>query len=375
MHTFEIKLQISHSIYHDLLGIPAMQKVKTIYRSNYYQKKGILQIELHHHSYTDRRTGLQGNSYYLVLQINANVLLGSDRVFALKLNQFSRQQICNALRHRLYEINEFRKIRLDKLDQKIWITERVDLARDLNVTDPELTSLLCNLGMPYGYHNMQRVPINKPWEILYGESCYFGSKSRRLNFYVKQKALINTKRKCDVDMTDLEHIFRIEIQVLKPGVIYAGRRTATKRSIGLYLDEDYVNNYFLSELEMAFGKERYVSHSIAIKLIDECSESLKEKKKMKEVINLIHKMHGLYELGKALKEGDPALVSKFGNYYTFKRRHLKKIRQLGINPATIPDTYGISELPSLYDLLNAEILCEKDQQMLLGVDTGRIKIG
>lgn len=362
MHTFEIKIKISEYIYCDLRGIPAMKEINAnLCRSNYYQKKGILQIELRIHSYTNDKTGIQGYQYYLVLQINASVLVGSGVVYALKLCQFSKEQIINSLQQRLYEINEFRRIKLDKVHKNLWITERVDLAMDLVVENPELIALLCNLGIPYGYRNMKRIPINKSLEALYHESCCFGSKSRRLNFYNKKAAVINTGRKSDVDISELDYIFRLEYQILKQGVIYTGRKTVTKRSIELYMNEEFVNDYMLSEIEVAFGRERYVNRSTAMKLIDECMETPEEKSKMIATIDLIHKMNGLYEVELALKNGESSMINQLGSYDTFKQKRLRKIRQLGINPATIPDLYGIDELPSLYDMLKEEIRCQKVQ--------------
>ena len=73
---------------------------------------------------------------------------------------------------------------------------------------------------------------------------------------------------------------------------------------------------------------------------------------MLSIIDMIHKLKGLYELEKAIADPKVYTPLQYGNIRTFKERWLKKFKQLGIQPIVIPDNIGIDEVPSIYELLN-----------------------
>ena len=66
---------------------------------------------------------------------------------------------------------------------------------------------------------------------------------------------------------------------------------------------------------------------------------------------MIHRYGGLYELEKAIADVNTFTPTEYGNLRQFREKWLRKIRLLGINPVTIPDHFGVTELPSIYTLL------------------------
>lgn len=346
IHTIELQLQIDFLMYKQLSNeIPKMRQIhygKAV--STCYTDKGIRQIEL-------KRVDKGSLRYYIILRLNMNIIMGNNAVFVLDLKYYTEEQIIFNLQQRLHEIPSFCNVDLDTIDICKWKVIRADLAKDVCVRNPELYTLLTNLGVPYGNRRLKRTAINKPPDILFYESCYFKSKSKHINIYNKMAAQINKGQVSYKVIPDIKYLFRIEIQILKSGIKYNSSKQKDERSIRSYLNDEIVTNYLLSELKCLFGPEKYVTYSLAVQLINQSDETDMEKRKMIHTIELIHQMNGLYNLEKALTDNNSDLAKELGNLKTFKEKRLAKIRNLGINPVVIPDEYGYEELPGLCELI------------------------
>lgn len=350
MHTFETICRIGGMQYrylHD--NLPSLAKVSQyVERTNYYSAKGITQIELKVYEYPD--SGIMRHEYYLVLRCNPSVIMGDSKILLVDLEKYSSSQIMERLQKRLYEINEFRYIRLDKLPLAVFLARTVHIAVDIQHDFPQLIMWLCNLSFPYSYHRMERTKINKPVETLYSESCYFGNKSRRVNIYHKMAAMVNTGRKIETEEFDtVSHTVRLEIQLEKSGI--CNMNLSTKRSLEPFLDRDFCHAYIEKEMKAIFGTEKYVSRSKAESLINNSTFKPYDKAVMLSIMDMIQRFKGLYELEKEVADVNIYTPRQYGSIRTFKEHWLKKFKQLGISPVTIPDILGIDEVPSIHDLL------------------------
>lgn len=325
------------------------------WRSNVYNRKGIDQVELHISFITCKTGKMTIKKYFILLRCNANQLLGNNKYCITNLNTYTPDMIIKALNNRLIEMKELRNISINTANIREWLTDRADLAIDVKSPFPSIHIWLCNHGVPYRYESMKRKKINKTKEVLYKESCCFENGSKEINIYDKEVALIN---KSDVDhrqVNKMKGVIRVEFQIKRQGIKNNAKGLQSKRSIAPYLDKNYVYGFISHKIEGIFGKEKYVNTSTAIKIIDNSTFSNDEKVKMKETLYLIHQKGGLYELEESLYHNDQILEQKIGSLNTFKRTRLKNIRSLGINPVTIPDDFGITELPSLLELIYKKI--------------------
>lgn len=356
MHTFEIKCSISSSMFQYLLNLPCLVKVSNrVYRTNYYLKKGITQIEIRVYRYTSKITGDTVENYYLLLRCNAGMIMGEDPVLALDMNNYTKDEIIERLQKRIYEINELRFLNIHKCDMVCWKADRVDIAKDIMCIDinPTLEILMCNLSFPYNHYNMKPIKIKKDKYQFMTESCYFRNKSRTINFYIKLAERNNNNKIIDDDTLDkIENMIRIEIQINRKGIYNLNRNKQDKRSLENFLDNNFCYSYLEKEILSIFGAEKYVNMSTAKKLIDQSTYSTYDKNVLLSIIQMIHKYNGLYELEKAIADVNTFTPTEYGNLRKFRNKWLQKIRLLGINPVTIPDRFGTTELPSLYELLN-----------------------
>ena len=353
MHTFELICNISPVAYEYLHNnLPSLTKVSSrVERTNFYAGKGIMQIELKTFAYP--KLGEMMNKYYVVLRCNPSIIMGDSKILLVDLEKYTADEIVKRLMKRIYQINEFRYIKLDKMPFTLFRTSRADIAEDILNDFPQLVIWLCNMSFPYGYRNMERKEIKKPIEQLYIESCCFSNKSRAIIIYHKLIALINAGK--DVPTEEMERIkstVRAEAHIEKRGIY--NMRLPTKRAIKPFLEKDFCHDYLEKELKNIFGVQKYVSRSKAVELINNSSYKPYDKAVMLSIMDMIQQFKGLYELEKAIAAPKIHTPIQYGNLRTFKEKWLKKFKQLGIQPVVIPDIMGIDELPSIPELLNTE---------------------
>lgn len=367
MHTFEISCNISPVSYqylHD--NLPLLKKVSDyVERTNYYSAKGIMQIELKTYEYAKR--GVMMKRYYLVLRCNPSIIVGDSKILLIDLEKYSSNEILERLMKRIYEINEFRYIRLDKQPLALFLTNRADVAEDILVDFPQLVVWLCNMSFPYGYRRMKRKVIRKETDSLYIESCCFYNHSRAFNIYHKWIALVNIGKEIPTEEQEqIQHTVRMETQLEKQGVY--NMKLPTKRSIQPFLEKDFCHEYLKKEILSIFGIQKYVSRSKAVEIINNSQYKPYDKAVMLSIVDMIQQFKGLYELEKAIADNKIHTPPQYGNLRSFKERWLRKFKQLGIQPVVIPDSVGIDEVPSIYQLLSnesEELLCTKKQEVQL----------
>ena len=316
-----------------------------------------MKIELRVYKYISKKTGKKIESYYLLLRCNAGMIMGENPTLALDLTKYTKEEIIERLQKRIYEINEFRFLNIHKCDMVCWKADRVDITKDIinaNI-NPTIAIIMCNLSFPYGHCKMKPVKINKSKSQLMVESCYFRSKSRTVNIYFKLVEINNNEKIIDEDTLDkIKNMIRVEIQLSKKAIYNLNRSKQDKRSLENFLDGDVWYSYLEKEILSIFGAEKYVNTATAKQMIEQSTYSTYDKKVLLSIIQMIHKYNGLYELEKAIADINTFTPTEYGNLQNFRRRWLQKIRDLGINPVTIPDTFGTTELPSLYQLLKQE---------------------
>ena len=350
MHTFEVNCNVCAAAYHYLHEhLPSLVQVSEfVERTNFYSGKGIMQIELRRYEYA--KYGMMIQRYYLVLRCNASIIMGDSKVFLVDLKKYTAAQILERLQKRLYEVNEFRYVRLDKLPISIFSTNRADIAKDIAVDFPQLVVWLANMSFPYGYRNMKRKAIHKKIDDLYIESCCFYNGSRSIIVYHKWVELINNhKRIMPEEEECLQHTVRVEVQFEKKGIY--NMKLPTKRSIRPFLEQSFCDTYVAREMKAIFGAEKFVSRSKAVELVSNSTFKPYDKQVMISIMAMIQRFKGLYELEKAIADVNIRTPPQYGNLRSFKERWLKKFQQLGIQPVTIPDVFEIDEIPGIYDFI------------------------
>lgn len=345
-HTFEVQIQVNKSTYSYLINnLPMISKLtNNTSRTNYYSKKGITQIELI--TYISNTNNYI--AYYLKLRCNTAIIMGDNDILLLNDNKYTVNEIIQGFYKRLYEINEFRYIKLHEYKLDSFKVIRADFAVDIITKYKCAYIYLCNLSMPYKYRNMERPNIPKKDYVLYVESCYLTNKSRTLNIYSKSSAIVNKGLSVPSELEDLVFdTLRIEIQVKKNGIKSLNKRLSRKLNLNDIFSSDFCNSYLETELKQLFSIQDYVSYSEANRIISSSSYSIRKKKVLLSIIRAIQNLKGISNLEKAIING----ATPYGNLRSF-RRSLSEIEKLGIQPVVIPDNFGLSRLQSVTNILN-----------------------
>ena len=333
MHTFEISCRIFNVTYHYLHdNLPSLVRVSQyIERTNFYAGKGLLQIELREFPYV--KYGISMSAYYLLIRCNLSAIMGESKLLLLNMEEYSADQILEQLQHR---------------------ANRVDLAIDVAVNRPDAIAWLANMSFPYRHRNMTRKPMPKSRDISDFESCYFGSKSRTINAYVKWAEIVNNGRVVPPEEEIiLKSTFRVEVQISKKGIY--NLRLPTGREIRPFLDENFCHEYIEKETKSIFGTAPYVSRKKALEAIQHSPYKPFDRAVMESIIDTIPRYGGLYELEKAIDDESIITPLQYGNLRTFKTKWLGKFKAIGIQPVAIPDNFGVEKILSIYELLKGEV--------------------
>lgn len=349
IHTFEICCWIPTRVYDYLnQNLPSLTQVsRYVKRTNYFSNKGIMQTELRTFEY--EKGGIILYRYYLILRCNLSIVMGGSRTLLLN-DEYSPDELLAGLQKRLYEINQFRYVQLDKLTTNIFQANRIDLAQDILTDNPELLIWLCNMSFPFNYRNMKQKVIHKPPEQLYHESCCFCNHSRGLNLYYKKSAMVNLGQGIRPEEQErIERLVRFEIQVEKRAVY--NMKLSTRRSLKPFLEYQFCSDYALKEAYSIFGATPYMSRTKALEAIQNSPYKPFDKAVMESIIDTIPRYGGLYELEGAIADESINTPLQYGNLRTFKTKWLGKFKAIGIQPVVIPDDFGIEKMPSIYELL------------------------
>ena len=353
IYTFETCCWVPVRVYDYLnQNLPSLTQVSCyVKRTNYFSNKGIMQTELRTFEY--EKCNVVMYRHYLILRCNLSIIMGGSRTLLLD-DEYSPDELLAGLQKRLHEINQFRYVQLDKLTTSIFQANRIDLAQDILTDNPELLIWLCNMSLPFNYRNMKRKVIHKPPEQLYHESCCFCNRSRGVNLYYKKSAMMNLGQEIRPEERErIERLVRFEIQVEKRAIY--NMKLSTRRSLKPFLEYQICSNYVLKEAYSIFGNAPYISREKALEVIQNSSYKLFDRAVMKSIIDTIPRYGGLYELEKAIADESINTPSQYGNLRTFKTKWLGKFKEIGIQPVTIPDSFCIEKMPSIYEILKGEV--------------------
>ncbi len=349
IHTFETCCWIPPRVYDYLnQNLPNLTQVsRYVQRTNYFSSKGIMQVELHIFEF--EKYGITMCQYYLILRCNLSIIMGGSRTLLLD-DEYSPDELLAGLQKRLYEINQFRYVQLDKLTTSIFQANRIDLAQDILTDNPELLVWLCNMSFPFNYRNMKRKVIHKPPEQLYHESCCFCNGSRGINLYYKKSAMVNMGHEIAPEERErIERLVRFEVQVEKRGIY--NMKLPTRRLLNPFLDHKFCSEYVKNVAYSIFGTAPYLSREKALEAIQSGQHKPYDRAVMESIIDMIPRYGGLYELEKAIDDESVNTPLQYGNLRTFKTKWLSKFKTIGIQPVAIPDDFSIDKFPSITTLL------------------------
>lgn len=346
LHTMQITVSLpDEKQYNDIakrLQLPVQRGKHT---NTYYSNQGFREITLIHQTY---RPGLIYRGIEIILNpkvmLHPNMIIQSTTADEIPL-------IADVFDEKLQLIFGGYRRYLPSFNQ--WICKRIDYCADV-IT--EHVSDYIRLFQRAKVPNRHFEAKNK----LQG-SAYAICGSMTLNFYNKQDELMKRRmNKKDTRITD-EHIhaaddmLRIEIQCERNKTNYMKQREGfSNKWIEHFLDPELAQATILNYYDKSIGSGDFYSLYEARKIINRAELRQNSKQSLLRTLELISQARRMDTARKQFMEG--VILEGNGHWQgsgeTFDR-NVKKLRLLGINPVTIPRSWGIHHLPNVRPLITA----------------------
>lgn len=224
---------------------------------------------------------------------------------------------------------------LPRLDY--WTINRIDYAVNINTPYVEEYIKLFQRGdKPTNFKELY-CSKSKTRKQLDG-SFYLFNDSVTINFYNKE----NERLSQNFNKDGAKDLLRLEVQCKKPKTnTIKAKHEFDSRHLEHYLSQEISYQQLEYYYNKTIGTGDYYKLSEAIRIVQESNYTPKTKKKFIEVLKLVNKCRSIW---KAREE------SKY-NKNCFNR-YLKQIRELGVNPVTIPARWRIDKLDSILAMKN-----------------------
>lgn len=213
-----------------------------------------------------------------------------------------------------------------------WTVKRIDYAIDIVTKYVEEYIILFQRGdKPKVFSELycNKSKVRKQRE----GSFYIFNKSVNVNFYNKE----NEQTKKGFNNYEIKNLLRLEVQCknLKVNSIKKKNRFKSNQLINYLSDEEskrQIYNYYGATI----GRGTYYKLSKAIELVNKSTYSNLFKKKLIKVLKLINKHRSIWK----------AREKKIYNEKSFNK-YLELLRNLDINPVTLPIRWNIEKLPNI----------------------------
>ena len=231
---------------------------------------------------------------------------------------------------------EIKKIHVSLPILDYWTVNRIDYA--ININTPyvkEYIKLFQRADKPKGFKELY-CSKSKKRKQLEG-SFYLFSESVVINFYNKE----SERLKQDFNADEAKNILRLEIQCkqLKINTLKVKNRFDSK-CLKNYINKDISFKQIEYYYNNTIGRGNYYKLSEAISMIEDSNYTKNTKNKLVEVLKAINKNRSVWKA----RENSKYSSSCFNRY-------LEKIKDLNINPVTIPCRWKIDNLKNIKSYL------------------------
>ena len=337
IHTLTITHRIlSHKVFDEIykgLEARAGKKPRKVqegcYSSQELKEEGFTYIQL-----TSKR--IDGRYKYNFMQmtiiLNPVKLIGRNKLEVIKMDHLE------AVKKIFTE--EVQKIHTSLPSLDYWITNRIDYARNINTPYVEEYIKLFQRGdKPRGFKELY-CDKAKTRKQQYG-SFYLFNNSVTINFYNKEDERLSQNFNKD----GAKDLLRLEIQCKKPKTnTLKEKNRFDSRHLEHYLSEQISHQQLEYYYNKTIGTGDYYKLSEAIRIVQQSNYTYKTKEKLIEVLRVVSRHRSIWKA----REKSQYNSSCFNRY-------LKQIRELGINPVTIPARWKINKLRNIisFDQLDA----------------------
>ncbi|WHY86317.1 hypothetical protein QNH39_27760 [Neobacillus novalis] len=231
------------------------------------------------------------------------------------------------------KLKEYRTMLLGEDEETEFILIRVDYRSDIRIDDPEERKFLFQL-----YKKLLNKVGRKQKDVRYDTTIYFQNKSVTVTIYDKQE-----HKGEDAEVFE-ENVLRLEVRLGNRHLNY-NKRKGIEKTLKSYFKKELWSAYMIENYCPIFFRGDYYKIFLADTIIKNSSLSERDYKRLREFLCdiSVHGMDGMIKLKKTNGKGE--VKQKYSN--EIRRKYLKQLESLGINPVLIPKSFGnCSHIPN-----------------------------
>lgn len=288
--------------------------------------------------------------YYLKAKVNPGVLIDQDYINPISSDEISTlikefDMLSRAVSEHMPRFSDYKINRIDyciNLDIK-------EIGKGLS--PQEIMKIIRRSDKPRGYKEFMKYDKSAKKSKPPKDSYYLINGSVNVNIYDKYEQLKKEKKDGKipdwVPIEEAQNIIRFEIQC-KQSKMKELRETydIKKHDHESILSSEMCEEVLLSYFRKIIGPGEYYTIQTAKKIIEKSDYADNEKKEMVNALELV-------SLKRSIRKARESLDSK-SKKKSFNEA-LDNLRQLNINPVTIPRDWDIKSIPSLEDYIIKEI--------------------
>lgn len=332
LHTFELKLKTTTRLVRELeeelsqsLIHPANNTVELL---NPLFTPGIRKIKV-----TNSRQG----SFYITLEIEPQALLTKQLTVDLyTCTSMTNEALVSSLNKHIKDFYEGLPALHDE-----WYMSRIDYAMQAHTDHTQaFVQLAKKSKTPYHYED----------KIKKQGSMYLQSKSIRYNFYDKHDYM--KKQNIPQALIDRsEGLFRIEVQYRTTKAIRHLRNKYQAHELFALFDSEIALDVLSTAYTRTIGLEDFHSYDQAKHSIIRSTANDSMKLKLINLLDFIVKLSNLREAIALLDEHSDSSPNCYHSNRQLFNHHLKKLREIGVNPLLISDETVQTKLANPFRLM------------------------
>lgn len=331
IHTFELKLRtfyptitLLEEVFEDEY-MNALSLGQNLHITNPLNRPGIRKLNV-----STTGTGI----YYISFEVEPESLIrGKLSVDLFNCNKASVNMLENAINDTILNFDE----QLPTLCQG-WYLSRVDYARQI---ETPLTSLYVDLA------KKAKIPYHYTDKVKKSGSMYLQSKSSRFNFYDKYD-YIRKKGVSESLKEKYRDIYRVEFQYRTSRRINDLRKKYRAPSLFDLFDPDISIDIISNSYKKSIGTEDYYLLNEAKQIINKGPIQNKTKSNLISLLELIKDKKSYNESIHAISNNECTVPPAYQNNLNKFKRHVRKVKELGINPILLPSEYDFGSLSNPY---------------------------
>jgi hypothetical protein len=326
------------------------KKINIEWTSKYLSNEGFHKIVL------TNNYELNHKKYYRGILFELNPIRLIDKENKLRLtNEKDIDEIAEKFNKIMNDISPYLN---DFFQMKV---ERIDYTIDLKVDEyiKKYIQLFQRADKPRGFKEQYVKGANKHKQQ--DDSFYLISKSTTINFYDKEQQLRKLGYS-DAEIAEAKNKLRFEVQLHKPKLYnIKNKHKFASRELYHYLKLDYSREQIIMYYDKIIGSGDYIKKDQAVRIINKSNLRKDTKNNLIKILTSIANRRSVWKSRQEfLSKVDIENKKELKKQKAIFSRYLRKLRELGINPVTIPEDWKIKN--NKLDNLLGKILDEFEKE-------------